>query len=490
MLCLLATLNICEMKAKHTFFILMMSFGALNMVKAQDTTTLTLKECMRYAVEHSTKMRIAQADNRDAQIDRRDAILAAFTPTVEGSTYAYSNFGRSIDPETNTYIRTTSFHNGYSLSAGINLFNGFQAVNNLKITKTAQLMGLTKEQQTEDQICLATMEAYCNVLYYTEMQKALQAQVASAEKSVQLATRQEELGLKSHADVVQMQSDLAERQYLLTQCRNSLNDAMITLKDVMFWPIEEPLKIDGLSVGLSYNGSRTFIGPSHRGSRITNDSLVRLPQCDSPTTDETVSEMVDFAKNNMPAVLLAEGTMKNARLALKTARWQLLPRLSLYGGWSTTYFTYPGMEGYVPTPFMEQLKNNSGEYVQLSLSIPIFDRLSKHSNIAKRKNAYDRACADYEQTLQTVEAEVRRAIADRDGSADALRQAAVRAELQEEAYTLNGKRFEQGLISSIEYQTASGNYLNALAEHLNARLQYFIKCSVVTYYGGVPYIEQ
>ena len=462
MLCLLATLNICEMKAKHTFFILMMSFGALNMVKAQDTTTMTLKECMRYAVEHSTKMRIAQADNRDAQIDRRDAILAAFTPTVDGSTYAYSNFGRSIDPETNTYIRTTSFHNGYSLSAGINLFNGFQAVNNLKITKTAQMMGLTKEQQTEDQICLATMEAYCNVLYYTEMQKALQAQVASAEKSVQLATRQEELGLKSHADVVQMQSDLAERQYLLTQCRNSLNDAMITLKDVMFWPIEEPLKIDGLSVETPYYDVST----------------------------KTVSEMVDFAKNNMPAVLLAEGTMKNARLALKTARWQLLPRLSLYGGWSTTYFTYPGMEGYVPTPFMEQLKNNSGEYVQLSLSIPIFDRLSKHSNIAKRKNAYDRAQADYEQTLQTVEAEVRRAIADRDGSADALRQAAVRAELQEEAYTLNGKRFEQGLISSIEYQTASGNYLNALAEHLNARLQYFIKCSVVTYYGGTPYIEQ
>ncbi len=458
----------------------MMSVGALTSVKAQDTTTMDLKACMRYAVEHSTKMRIAQADNRDAQIDRRDAILAAFTPTIEGGTYAYSNFGRSIDPETNTYIRTTSFHNGYSLSAGINLFNGFQAVNNIKITKTAQLMGLTKEQQTEDQICLATMEAYCNVLYYTEMQEALQAQVTTAEKAVQLATRQEQLGQKSHADVVQMQSDLAERQYQLTTCRNNLNNAVITLKDVMFWPIEKPLKIDGLDVGLS-----------HRGSRIVNDSLVRLPQCDSPTGQvENISQMVEFAKTNMPAVLLAEGTMKNARLALKTARWQLLPRLSLYGGWSSSFFTYPGMEGYVPTPYLEQLKNNGGEYVQLSLSIPIFDRLSKHSNIAKRKNAFDRAQADYEQTLQTVEAEVRRAIADRDGSADALRQADTRAELQQEAYALNTKRFEQGLISSIEYQTASNNYLNALAEQLNAWLQYFIKCSVVTYYSGTPYIEQ
>ena len=458
----------------------MMSVGALTNVKAQDTVTMDLKACMRYAVEHSTKMRIAHADNRDAQIDRRDAILAAFTPTIEGSTYAYSNFGRSIDPETNTYIRTTSFHNGYSLSAGINLFNGFQAVNNLKITKTAQLMGLTKEQQTEDQICLATMEAYCNVLYYTEMQKALQAQVATAEKAVQLATRQEQLGQKSRADVVQMQSDLAERQYQLTTCRNNLNNAVITLKDVMFWPIEKPLKIDGLDVGLS-----------HRGSRIVNDSLVRLPQCDSPTSQaENIAQMVEFAKTNMPSVLLAEGTMKNARLALKTARWQLLPRLSLYGGWSSSYFTYPGMEGYVPTPYFEQMKNNGGEYVQLSLSIPIFDRLSKHSNIAKRKNAYDRAQADYEQAIQTVEAEVRRAIADRDGSADALRQADTRAELQQEAYALNTKRFEQGLISSIEYQTASSNYLNALAEQLNARLQYFIKCSVVTYYGGVPYLLQ
>ena len=431
---------------------------------AQDTVTMNLKECMRYAVEHSTKMRIQQADNRDAQINRRDAILAAFTPSIDAGSSASFSFGRSVDPETNTYIQTTSFANGFNASASMVVFNGFQAVNNLKITKTAQQMGLTKAQQIEDQICLATMEAYCNVLYYTEMQKALKAQVATAEKAVQLAAKQEQLGQKSHADVVQVQSDLAERQYLLTQCRNHLNDALITLKDVMFWPIEEPLKIDGLDVAGGL---------------------------DSPTTGtDKVSQMVEFAKTNMPSVLLAEGTMKNARLALKTARWQLLPRLAVGGGWSSSFFTYPGMEGYVSAPYFDQLKNNGGEYVQLSLSIPIFDRLSKHSNIARKKNAYDRAQADYEQTLQTVEAEVRRAIADRDGSADALRQAATRAELQEEAFELNTKRFEQGLISSIEYQTASGTYLNALAEHLNARLQYFIKCSVVTYYGGTPYLHQ
>ena len=423
---------------------------------------MDLKACMRYAVEHSTKVRIQAANNRDAQIDRRDAILSAFTPSVSGNTYAYYNFGRSIDPETNTYTVVTSFHNGYSLSAGITLFNGFQAVNNLKITKTAQQMGLTKEQQIEDQLCLATMEAYCNVLYFTELEKALKGQVTTAEKALQLATRQEQLGQKSHADVVQMQSDLVERQYLLTTCRNNLNSAIITIKDVMFWPIEEPLKID---------------------ESIAQQALLATDPVDAPS-------VVSQAKQTMPSVLLAEGTMKNARVALKTARWQLLPSLSLYGGWSSSYFTYPGKEGYVPTPYFDQIRDNRGEYIQLSLNIPIYDHLSKHSNIAKKKNAYDRAQAEYEQSLRDVEAEVLRAIADRDGAADALQQAETRAVLQQEAFALNNKRFEQGLISSIEYQTASNTYLNALAEQMNARLQYYIKNSVVSYYKGIPYLDQ
>ena len=450
------------MKAsKITNFVITFLLAVTNL-QAQDTVTMNLKECMRYAVDHSTKVRIQQANNRDAQLDRRNAILNAFTPEVSGSTYAYYNFGRSIDPETNTYSLITSFHNGYSLSAGMALFNGFQAVNNLKITKTAQQMGIAKEQQLEDQICLATMEAYCNVLYYTEMEKALQAQVATAEKSLQLAQRQEELGQKSHADVVQMQSDLAERQYQLTNCHNNLNNAMITLKDVMFWPINEPLKID--------------------------ETLAQ--QLPLSTQEFETQALVEQARQWLPSVALAEGTLSNARLALRTARWQMLPTVSLYGGWSSSYFTYPGKDGYVPTPYFDQIRNNGGEYVQLSVSIPIYNRLSKHSNIAKRKNALDRAEADYEQTLQTVGAEVRRAVADRDGTADAMHQAEIRATLQQEAFALNGKRFEQGLISSIEYQTASNLYLNALAEQMNARLQYFIKNSVVRYYGGIPYLEQ
>ena len=83
----------------------------------------------------------------DAQVSRREAIIRAFTPQISAGTYAYSNFGRTVDPETNTYISTTSFNNGYSASGSIMLFNGFYAVNNMKIAKTAIKMGLSRQQQ-------------------------------------------------------------------------------------------------------------------------------------------------------------------------------------------------------------------------------------------------------------------------------------------------------------------------------------------------------
>ena len=202
-----------------------------------------------------------------------------------------------------------------------------------------------------------------------------------------------------------------------------------------------------------------------------------------------MEDMVDFAQSNNPAARVARFNLMNAKRELNTARWQLLPSLSAYAGWSTTYFTYPG-SGTASDPFQTQFKNNGGEYVQLSLNIPIFSGLQRHSNIARKKNAVARASAEYDQKMRDISAEVRRAVQDRDGASAAYIQAQRKSDVQEEAYSLNMKKLEQGLISPIEFQTASNNYLEANAQRLNSLLTHFIKRSVVNYYNGVDYINQ
>ena len=425
---------------------------------------MTLRQCMEYAVEHSARVKVAQADLSDTRVERREAVLKTFTPRVSASSYGYYNWGRSVDPETNTYSNIKSFHNGYSLSAGLALFDGFQAVNNMKIAKTSLLMGISREQQAEDEVCLATMEAWSNVLYYSELSRILEDQVAAAQLSLDKARKEEQLGKKAYADVVQMEAELADKQYQSLQAKGKADDALLTLKSVMMWPLDTPLVLD-----------------SQEPSRLADNAS---------KNQEDMAHIVDYALAHNPQAIIAEGNVSNARRQLSTARWQLAPSLSLSGGWSTTYFTYPGRAGYTPVPFREQLKNNRGEYIQLSINIPIYNRLQAQSSVIRRKNAYDRAVAERDQKMTELEAEVKRAVQDRDNTLSSWKLALKRAEVQQEAYKLNVKKYDQGMISSIEYQSAVNNWLQAQADRLQAQLTYMIKEKVLRYYQGQSYLSQ
>ena len=428
-------------------------------VHASAQATMSLHDCMAYAISNSTKIRIQQAAIGDAQISRRDAALALFTPQVNANTYAYYNFGRSIDPQTNTYFNTTSFHNNYDVSAGYELFDGFKAVNNLKISKTGMLIADSQEKQVEADICLAVMEAYYNVVYYKRLIEVYEEQVSVAEQALVKARRQEELGQKGHADVIQMEADLADRQYDLINTRNQYESQKMTLADLMFWPVGEELEIEY--------------------SVISSEAAGEV--------EKSADSVVDFALDHNPVVQIASWQALNAKRELNTAKWQTLPSVGLYAGWSTSYYTYQGSS---TAAFQDQFRNNGGEYVELSVSIPIWNRLSKQSTISRKRHALEKASAELDQKRRDVESEVRRAIQDRDGAATAYEQACRKAEVQSEAYTLNLKKLEQGLISPLEFQTANNNYLKAQADEMNSLFKYLIKHAVVRYYNGVEYVNQ
>lgn len=425
---------------------------------------MTLHDCMVYALDNSLKVKMQELATDDARLARRDAILNAFTPGIDAGASAQMSFGRTIDPETNTYVTTATFSNNYSVSGGIYIFNGFSAVNNIRISKTSLSMGADREKLAEDELCLATMQAYYNVVYYQKLVTILEDQIETANSALTLAVRQEELGQKGHADVVEMEAELASREYQLVNARNMYNDAHITLKDLMFWPMDQELVID---VSMADKDFVSILTPENETDGI-----------------------VEYARENMPSIAIARKNMLVAGYDLKTAKWRFAPSLYLSGGWSTGYYTYPGQEGYVPLPFWNQLTNNQGEWVGVSLSFPIYNRLGNLSNLRRKRNAYTRASMEYQQKQRDVESEVRRAVQDRDGAAASFRQAERRATVQEESYHLSLKQYEQGLISALEFQTASDNWLNAKSIKLDALLKYYIKCSVVNYYNGIDYIEQ
>jgi outer membrane protein TolC len=253
-----------------------------------------------------------------------------------------------------------------------------------------------------------------------------------------------------------MEADLADRQYDLTNTYNMYESQRMTLADLMFWPVDEELVIDTSM-------------PAWQVEPVSTRSVV------------------DFALEHNPAVQIASWKELNAKRELNTAKWQTLPSVGLYAGWSTSYYTYQGSQ---TAAFQDQFRNNGGEYVEVSVSIPIFNRLSRLSTISRKRHALQKATAELDQKKRDVESEVRRAVQDRDGAATAYQQAQHKAEVQAEAYNLNLKKLEQGLISPLEFQTANNNYLKAQADEMNSLFKYLIKQAVVRYYNGVEYVNQ
>jgi outer membrane protein TolC len=253
-----------------------------------------------------------------------------------------------------------------------------------------------------------------------------------------------------------MEADLADRQYDLTNTYNMYESQRMTLADLMFWPVDEELVIDTSM-------------PAWQVEPVSTSSVV------------------DFALEHNPAVQIASWKELNAKRELNTAKWQTLPSVGLYAGWSTSYYTYQGSQ---TAAFQDQFRNNGGEYVEVSVSIPIFNRLSRLSTISRKRHALQKATAELNQKKRDVESEVRRAVQDRDGAATAYEQAQHKAEVQAEAYNLNLKKLEQGLISPLEFQTANNNYLKAQADEMNSLFKYLIKQAVVRYYNGVEYVNQ
>lgn len=433
------------------------SIGYLTKVSAQ--TEMTLHDCMKYAVTNSTQLKIKRTEISDARAERSKAYAQAFTPDINASTYASFNFGRAVDPETNTYKSIQTFNNGYSLNAQFTLFDGFSAINNIKVARTALKMGISQQQLEKDKLCLDVMQAYYNVVYSSHMKKVCVDMVKTAEENLRLVQRQEELGEKSHADVVHIEAEVAGRKYELAEMTSLYNNAVLQLKDIMLWQSADDIKVD-MSVAEAKN--------------LIHNSI-------------STSELTDKAKTFLPSLSIAKNKVENAKLNKRIAKASMLPTLSVAAGWNTSYYTY---QGITTASFSKQFSDNSGEYVQFVLSVPLFNSLSGRTRYVKAKNAQLRATAEYEQALHDVESEVTRILQERTQAKAAYEQADISMHSQEEAYRMDLSKMKKGLISPLELRASADAYMKAKAVRIDALLKYYLKRSVAEYYSGVSYMEQ
>ena len=413
----------------------------------------TMQQCMQYAVEHNHEVKQAELklDNYKAQ---KTNAVGSFLPYVDANIGAQYNFGRAIDPETNGYTDVSTFYNGYQLSASLPVFDGFSRLHALKAAKASELMGKSTLRKQQDQTALSVLQAFANVAYYDGLVKMADEKVQETSLLLKQTRLFEEVGRKSAADVAQVESQEAEADYELTRQQNLYASALLELKKAMALPLSEELRV---------NSEESF-GKDNSG--------VELGMAEANSSLSTLQ----------PELQTAQYQVQASKHEWRQARASLFPSLSLSAGLNTTY--YKTLHSETAASFRNQLKNNMGEFVGATVSIPLFNRLQTITNIRKAKNNYRIAQEALEQKQLELEKLSREAWRDWQGYLKQTVQMEKKVEADSIAYQLTKRQFEEGLSTAIDLHTTSTQLLKSKATLLQCQLMAMVKEQLVHYYRG------
>lgn len=415
----------------------------------------TLDLCMEYAMSHSNGVMKKQREAETLKDDCRGAV-AAFFPSVGASVSGQYNWGRGVDPETNTYSTVTTFNNSYSLYASMTLFDGGQTVNRLRQAKVARQRGMSALQKERDDRALAVMQAFIDAVYYHECVSLAESKLEESRQTLQLVRTQEDVGVKGLPDVAQIEAQVAEDSYNLTHNRNLFGTAMLTLKDEMNYPAADTLVLDTLEQGRRESGAAGGMTDS---------------------ADEIFAAAVD----SNPGAAIAKLDVRTSRIEHSIAKGYLMPTLSIEAGIGTSYYRNLTSGGDTQS-FRGQLRDNLGEYIAATLSIPLFDNLTRINTVRKARNDRMIAELDRDETLRKLQTDIRQAVMDRDGYYKEVAQIEAKTQADSVAYRMAKRKFEEGLLNAIDLQTSANTLLQSRVTLLQKRLLLTMKERLVGYY--------
>ncbi|MQP12542.1 TolC family protein [Prevotella copri] len=434
-----------------------MLIGWLVWAAGSSAQSWSLDDCMKYAVKHATEVKREVVNVRQRKQDYQHAV-AGFLPTVSGGVQGQYAWGRNIDPETNTYNNVTTFNNYYQLYAELNVFDGFATINALKQAKLSRDYSATAMRKIQDDRAIDVMQKYVDAAYAEASIQIASEKLNESKRMLAKMKRLYELGEKGRPDVVQMESQVAEDEYNLTHQENVAKQSLLALKSAMNFPVDEELKLELKS-----------------GYKEVSESGVNY---------EIVYQGFQHIS---PDLKSAEYEVERARYDYKIAKGRLLPSLSLGGGISTNYYKNLSQKGQYDG-FASQFRNNQGEYLALTLSIPIYNSDRWHS-VKKAHNDWQLAQVNLEETRRKLHDQIAQAVMDAEGYAKELHQMQKKVASDSLAYHMSSRKFEEGMLSTFDLHTAAQTLLESRIKELQMQMLLIIKQRLVAYYQGENLIK-
>lgn len=444
-------------KLTLTFFacVLMMSTSF-----AQETWSL--EKCIKYAWQENINIKRAEIGVRNDELTKKGNRLSRL-PNLNASVSGSFQYGRTIDPVTNSFNSLSIGANRYSLNAGVTIYNGSRINNLIKQAGYDIQASMADLAQTKNDISLTIANAYLNVLFAEEQLDAAkkrkelsESQLSQVDKLIRAGARPANARLEILATIARDdQSIIAQENLVLNGLQNLKN--LLQLEPSKEIQLERP---NTIAIVISEEDNPDVL----RFSNLYNTSL-----------------------SNQPFIKADENRIKSAAIGKDIARAGLLPSLSAFGGLNTNYSTRGKrlVNGALEdNPYSNQIDENFGQNIGLSLSIPIYNN---HRNLINMDRAELNMISNQytaEINKQNLKNDIQTSLSNARAAKRTLAASERTVEASKAAFQNSEKQFQLGTINTFEYATAKNNLDQAEVDLIIAKYDYIFKLKVLDFYQG------
>jgi outer membrane protein len=468
-----------NIKKKIAFLLIYISVG-LSMAQGQQSVW-PLTKCVQVAQENNLTLKGASLSLANAEVDKKQALNAKY-PDLSTSSNVYWNFGRTIDPTSNTFTTQTFFRNGLQINTGVTLFNGFVIKNGVKQAEINSNAIKQDKEQVLNNIALDVATFYLNALFAKENIIIAQSNLDLSKKSAAATKTLIDAGSKAENEILDAEAQIAQDEQALLVAQNNFNMALLRLRQAI-------------------NTDEVFD--------------VEMPENIPLLTDpETIASdaLYTSALKSQPAIKSSELKVKSADVGVDIAKGQKYPLIGFGGTLGTNYSNQGirllgsettrvnqrvylnnqavdfGIDQQIPITskanYLYQFDKNMSYGLGFNINMPILTNYRTSANIERAKITVENARLNLETNKQTLKSTVETALTDARAAKSKYAASEKSLKALQLAFTNLERKQSIGTANILDVNNARTRLDNAKSNYLISKYDYIFKAKVLDFYLG------
>lgn len=403
--------------------------------------SVTLEEAIARALKVNPQVAQAAGTVITSEAAERSA-FGAYLPTLSANANSSLASTQRLDPTTGAVLTGSSDTYSAGLSAGWNVFTGFQRSATRRQTRAqsnAAEAQLTSQRSTA---VLDVERSFFQVLRAEGLEEVARSRIERAKQNAEAAARRQAVGSATRSDVLRSQLELTTARESLLTARTQRTAASLALGRL----IGEDGPVDAKPL----------------------ESLEPKPI--ALTEEALVQEIVARA----PSVLAAEANLRATEAGVGVAKSGYLPTVRLSAGYDW---------------FNQDLALTGGRMswsVRLGLSYPIFDGFLREERVVRARTQETVAQAQLADTRRLVRSSVGQSMSQLELATERITFAQQSVEVAQEDLKVQQERYRLGATTILELLTSQESLVQAEINLVAARFDYQIARAELVALAGRP----